>query len=201
MRFTNKGAWSPWQRMGVKRKGNAENRLDPKKRIPLFDMNGNVAGLGVIQSSLDNYNSGPKLVVFGRNGKQFGVSDGYDGAMRAGLSAFKPGKSKGGAGTVGYRLSSSDISILTKYATFEDEMGNKGTDHAADAVSSHAAYEGKSLIIASTEKASPSFKSEFAKTSWGRRKVRAVAPFKKNAFLHDDLLNPGVGCAISARGS
>lgn len=123
--------------MGVKRKGNAENRLDPKKRIPLFDMNGNVAGLGVIQSSLDNYNSGPKLVVFGRNGKQFGVIDGYDGAMRAGLPAFKPGKSKGGAGTVGYRLSSSDISILTKYATFEDEMGNKGTDHAADAVSSH----------------------------------------------------------------
>lgn len=78
--------------------GNAENRIDPKKQIPLYDASGRVAGIGVIQNPVDNYNAGPKLIVFGGNGKQLGMFDGYDGVMRAGLSPFKPGKTKGGAG-------------------------------------------------------------------------------------------------------
>lgn len=72
--------------------GNAENRLDPKKQIPLYDARGRMAGIGVIQNPLNDYNAGPQLVVFGRNGRQMGVFDGYADAMRAGLSPIKPEK-------------------------------------------------------------------------------------------------------------
>lgn len=109
--------------------GNAENRIDPKKQIPLYDASGRVAGIGVIQNPVDNYNANPKLIVFGGNGKQFGMFDGYDGAMRAGFSPFKPDRTKGGSGAGGYKLTQGDVSMLTKYATSEDEMGNKVTDY------------------------------------------------------------------------
>ncbi len=109
--------------------GNAENRIDPKKQIPLYDASGRVAGIGVIQNPVDNYNASPKLIVFGGNGKQFGMFDGYDGAMRAGFSPFKPDRTRGGSGAGGYKLTQGDVSMLTKYATSEDEMGNKVTDY------------------------------------------------------------------------
>lgn len=79
--------------------GNAENRLDPKKQIPLYDASGKASGIGVIQNPVNDYNAGPKLVVFGEDGRQIGMFDGYDGAMRAGLSPLKPEKAKGGDGT------------------------------------------------------------------------------------------------------
>lgn len=94
--------------------GNAENRLDPKKQIPLYDANGKLSGLGVLQSPVNDYNAVQKLVVFGRNGRQIGVFDGYDGAMRAGLLPFKPEKAKGGdgAGKVGPGGGNAHIAML-----------------------------------------------------------------------------------------
>ena len=110
--------------------GNAENRIDPKKQIPLYDASGKASGIGIIQNPVDDYNAGPKLVVFGRDGRQIGVFDGYDGAMRAGLSPFKPEKAKGGAGAGGYKLTQGDVSMLTKYAASENpETGEKSVDY------------------------------------------------------------------------
>lgn len=57
--------------------GNAENRVDPRKQVPLYDRNGNPAGLAVIQNPLD-YNTGPKLFAYGMKGKYLGMFDGYD---------------------------------------------------------------------------------------------------------------------------
>lgn len=84
--FTNAARKAYWGTV----MGNAENRLDPKKQIPLYDASGKMSGIGVIQNPVDDYNAGPKLVVFGRNGSQIGMFDGYDEAMRAGLSPFRP---------------------------------------------------------------------------------------------------------------
>lgn len=115
--------------------GNAENRLDPKKQIPLYDATGKLSGLGVLQSPVNDYNAVQKLVVFGRDGRQIGVFDGYDGAMRAGLSPFKPEKAKGGDGAAkvgagGYKLTNADVNILTKYATSTNaETGEKEIDY------------------------------------------------------------------------
>lgn len=110
--------------------GNAENRLDPKKQIPLYDASGKVSAIGVIQNPVNDYNAGPKLVVFGRDGRQIDMFDGYDGAMRAGLSPFKPEKAKGGDGTGGYKLTQGDVSMLTKYASSENpETGEKSVDY------------------------------------------------------------------------
>lgn len=94
--------------------GNAENRIDPKKQIPLYDANGKLSGLGVLQSPVNDYNAVQKLVVFGRDGRQIGVFDGYDGAMRAGLSPFKPEKTRGNDGTskVGPGGESAHIAML-----------------------------------------------------------------------------------------
>lgn len=121
--------------------GNAENRLDPKKQVPLYDRSGNDVGLAVIQNPLDDYSAGPKLVVFGQNGKQLGVFDGFDQAMAHGLSQFAPqkGKASGGrsgssgaqAGTAGeFTVTQGDTSMCTKYATrMNAETGEKETDY------------------------------------------------------------------------
>ncbi len=114
--------------------GNAENRIDPKKQIPLYNAEGKPTGLGVIQNPLNDYSAGPQLIVFGKDGKQVGAFDGYEGAMRAGYSPFGPQKGKGAGSRAtgangGYTLSQGDISILQKYATSENEMGEKVVDH------------------------------------------------------------------------
>ncbi|WP_165079241.1 MULTISPECIES: hypothetical protein [unclassified Desulfovibrio] len=116
--------------------GNAENRLDPKKQIPLYDGNGRIAGVGIIQNPLDDYGAAPRLFAYGKDGKQLGVFDGINGVMSAGLSPYRPaGAGKGGAGGSGrYSLSSGDVSILNKYATRTDpETGEKTTDYGTAA--------------------------------------------------------------------
>lgn len=75
--------------------GNAENRLDPKKQIPLYDSGGNVVGLGVIQNPVDDYGAQPRLLVFDRRGRQVGVYDGMEGVLQAGMSPYRPAKQKG----------------------------------------------------------------------------------------------------------
>lgn len=75
--------------------GNAENRLDPKKQIPLYDSGGNVVGLGVIQNPVDDYGAQPKLLVFDRRGRQIGMYDGMEGVLQAGMSPYRPAKQKG----------------------------------------------------------------------------------------------------------
>lgn len=75
--------------------GNAENRLDPKKQIPLYDSDGNVVGLGVIQNPVDDYGAQPRLLVFDRRGRQVGVHDGMEGILQAGMSPYRPAKQKG----------------------------------------------------------------------------------------------------------
>lgn len=75
--------------------GNAENRLDPKKQIPLYDSDGNVVGLGVIQNPVDDYGAQPRLLVFDRRGRQVGVYDGMEGILQAGMSPYRPAKQKG----------------------------------------------------------------------------------------------------------
>lgn len=134
--------------------GNAENRLDPKKQVPLYDKNGNPAGLAVIQNPLDDYNSGPKLFAYGMNGKHLGVFDGYDQVMQAGLSPFAPkgvgrgsgrsggggGRGRGGSASGGadgqgnFSLTQSDISMFNKFATTKNEEGEKETDYELSAV-------------------------------------------------------------------
>lgn len=113
--------------------GNAENRLDPKKQIPLYDGNGRLAGVGVIQNPIDDYGALPRLFAYGTNGKQIGVYEGLEGVMRAGLSPYRAsgsGSSGGGGGNGRYSLSSGDVSILNKYATSTDpETGEKATDY------------------------------------------------------------------------
>ncbi|MDE7371116.1 MAG: hypothetical protein K2N07_05135, partial [Desulfovibrio sp.] len=120
--------------------GNAENRLDPKKQIPLYDANGRIAGVGIIQNPLDDYGAAPRLFAYGKDGKQLGVFDGINGVMSAGLSPYRPaGAGKGGAGggasgSRGFNLSSGDVSILNKYATRTDpETGEKTTDYGTAA--------------------------------------------------------------------
>lgn len=78
--------------------GNAKNRLDPQKQIPLYDASGNIAGTGVIQNPVDDYSALPKLLVFDRRGRQIGMYDGMDGVFQAGMSPYKPQKQKGGSG-------------------------------------------------------------------------------------------------------
>lgn len=121
--------------------GNADNRTDPRKVIPLYDKNGNVGGFARIQNPIpteDNpyaYTENSKVIAFGHDGKSLGVFDGYDGVMKYGLSPFAPKKGKGGAGSGaageggGYSLTQGDMSMLQKYATSENEMGEKTVDY------------------------------------------------------------------------
>ena len=115
--------------------GNAENRTDPNRQIPLYNSEGKPTGLGIIQNPLDDYSVGPKLLVYGNGGRQIGTFDGYDGAMKAGYIPFAPPKGKGGAkgGAAGegggYSLTQGDIGALQKYATSENEMGEKSVDY------------------------------------------------------------------------
>ncbi len=121
--------------------GNSDNRTDPKKLIPLYDKNGNVGGFARVQNPIpteDNpyaYRENSKIFAFGHNGQSLGVFDGYDGVMKYGLSPFAPKKGKGGAGggaagaNSGYSLSQGDIGALQKYATSENEMGEKSVDY------------------------------------------------------------------------
>ena len=119
--------------------GNAENRTDPKRQIPLYDSEGKPTGLGIIQNPLDDYSIGPKLLVYGNGGRQVGTFDGYDGAMKAGYIPFAPPKGKGGAkgGAAGegggYSLTQGDIHMLQGYATTKNEMGEKEVDHGTAA--------------------------------------------------------------------
>ena len=84
--------------------GNADNRIDPKKLIPLYDRNGNVGGFGRIQNPLpsekdpDAYMKDPQIQAYGINGQGLGTFNGYEGIMKHGLSPFAPQKGKGGAG-------------------------------------------------------------------------------------------------------
>lgn len=121
--------------------GNADNRTDPRKVIPLYDKNGNVGGFARIQNPIpteDNpyaYTENSKVIAFGHDGKSLGVFDGYDGVMKYGLSPFAPKKGKGGTGSGaagesgGYSLTQGDMSMLQKYATSENEMGEKTVDY------------------------------------------------------------------------
>ena len=119
--------------------GNAENRTDPKRQIPLYNSEGKPTGLGIIQNPLDDYSIGPKLLVYGNGGRQVGTFDGYDGAMKAGYIPFAPPKGKGGAkgGAAGegggYSLTQGDIHMLQGYATTKNEMGEKEVDHGTAA--------------------------------------------------------------------
>ena len=122
--------------------GNGPNRTDVKKQIPLYDKNGSVAALGMIQNPVPTvedplaYMRNSQIFAYDiRNGKQIGVYDGYDGTLSAGLSPFAPQKGKGGAGSGaagesgGYSLTQGDMSMLQKYATSENEMGEKTVDY------------------------------------------------------------------------
>lgn len=139
--------------------GNAQNRIDPKKQIPLYDRNGNFGGMAVIQNPLDDYNAGPKLFVYGKNGKSMGVYDDYQGVMQAGLSPFNPVSARGGragsggrgsgrrggggsvaqgsqpgadySGNGNYKVSDADINAYTKFFTTENEDGEKETDYGS----------------------------------------------------------------------
>lgn len=125
--------------------GNADNRTDPRKLIPLYDKNGNVGGFARIQNPIptkDNpyaYTENSKVFAFGHDGQSLGVFDGYDGVMKYGLSPFAPKKSKGGAGggaageSGGYSLTQGDINILQGYATKINEMGEKEVDYGTAA--------------------------------------------------------------------
>ena len=119
--------------------GNAENRTDPKRQIPLYNSEGKPTGIGIVQNPLDDYSVGPKLLVYGNGGRQIGTFDGYDGAMKAGYIPFAPPKGKGGAkgGAAGegggYSLTQGDINILQGYATTKNEMGEKEVDHGTAA--------------------------------------------------------------------
>lgn len=114
--------------------GNAENRIDPKKQIPLYDSSGNIAGMGVIQNPVDDYSAQPRLLVFDRRGRQVGMYDGMDGVFRAGMSPYKPQKQKGGSGsgtgTGGYKLTDGDRSALRKAFTIVNEKtGEESIQH------------------------------------------------------------------------
>lgn len=116
--------------------GNAENRLDPKKQIPLYDSGGNVVGLGVIQNPVDDYGALPRLLVFDRRGRQVGVYDGMEGVLQAGMSPYRPAKQKGsGNGGTGqtagaFKLTDGDRSALRRACTVMDpNSGEERVDH------------------------------------------------------------------------
>lgn len=137
--------------------GNAQNRLDPKKQIPLYDKEGNFGGMAVIQNPVDDYNAGPKLFVYGKNGKSLGVYDDYQGVMQAGLSPFNTVAGRGGragrggggrrggvgsaaqgsqpgadySGNGNYKVSESDRKSYADYFTTKNEDGEKKTDWSA----------------------------------------------------------------------
>lgn len=118
--------------------GNAQNGANPSKDIILHDRRtGRIGGWAVVQNAvrdpatgLSGYNSKPIYSVFGLDGKPLGKYEGLDGLARGtNLTHLNPGKTRGGASAGGYKLTQGDISMLTKYATSEDEMGNKVTDY------------------------------------------------------------------------
>ena len=113
--------------------GNAENRLDPKKQIPLYDSDGNVVGLGVIQNPVDDYGAQPRLLVFDRRGRQVGVYDGMEGVLQAGMSPYRPAKQKGSGNDQtagGFKLTDGDRSALRRACTVMDpNSGEERVDH------------------------------------------------------------------------
>lgn len=115
--------------------GNAENRLDPKKQIPLYDASGNIAGMGVIQNPVDDYSAQPQLLVFDRKGRQIGMYDGMHGVFQAGMSPYKPQKQKGSGGSGGgstgaYKLTDGDRNALRKaFTTSDTETGEESIDY------------------------------------------------------------------------
>lgn len=116
--------------------GNAENRLDPKKQIPLYDSGGNIVGLGVIQNPVDDYGAQPRLLVFDRRGRQVGVYDGMEGVFQAGMIPYRPAKQKGsgngGTGQTagGFKLTDGDKAALRRaFTTTDPDTGEKRVDH------------------------------------------------------------------------
>ncbi len=123
--------------------GNAENRIDPKKQIPLYDSSGNIAGMGVIQNPVDDYSAQPRLLVFDRRGRQVGMYDGMDGVFRAGMSPYKPQKQKGGgSGSGGGRVNSDSAKLIQTLATIKDADGKDIIDPAIASALTHAAQLG-----------------------------------------------------------
>lgn len=148
--------------------GNAENRIDASKQIPLYDASGDRSGVAVVQNPVDDYNSGPMLEVFGRDGKRIGVFGGYDEVMRHGLSPFKPqlsagngrrgsgesgAKSSEGYAGSGYRWTKDDDSAVTKYATVGNpETGEEEIDYIKRRfIKDFALYTGLSAMDAIAE--------------------------------------------------
>lgn len=72
--------------------GNQINRMDPSKHIRLYDRNGQLAGVGIIQNRIDDYNAKPQILAYDLNGRQFGAFDGFPDIMQHGLSPFDGGE-------------------------------------------------------------------------------------------------------------
>ncbi len=109
---------------------NVENMADYSKHIPLLNSNGRIVGMAIPQNPLDG-SKNTEYDAYGMNGKplgRFDVQGLLQRGMRFGNMVQKP-KGSGGAGAGGYKLTQGDVSMLTKYATSEDEMGNKVTDY------------------------------------------------------------------------
>lgn len=118
--------------------GNAQNGANPSKDIILYDRRtGRIGGWAVVQNAvrdpttgLSGYGHKPIYLVYGMDGKFLGKHEGLDGLARGtNFTHLKPDKAKGGSSAGGYKLTQGDVSMLAKYATSEDEMGNKVTDY------------------------------------------------------------------------
>ena len=109
---------------------NVENMADYSKHIPLLNSNGRIVGMAIPQNPLDG-SKNTEYDAYGMNGKplgRFDVQGLLQRGMRFGNMVQKP-EGSGGSGAGGYKLTQGDVSMLTKYATSEDEMGNKVTDY------------------------------------------------------------------------
>lgn len=112
--------------------GNAENRVDPKKQVALYDRNGRQAGLSIIQNPIDDYASGPKILAYDINGKSLGQFDGYGQLMQRGYSPFAPRKMGRGAagrrGAAGAGFTAAQARLLREAGLYADPKAGRVYD-------------------------------------------------------------------------
>lgn len=124
-------------RMGTIR-SNADALADPKQWIPLTK--GGHTIWAVPQNRHDDYSAAPAYRIVDEGGKMSGMVPNLDtllqqgwgrGDVKAQLAGRqRVGQGKSGASAGGYKLTQGDVSMLTKYAAFENpETGEKSVDY------------------------------------------------------------------------
>lgn len=101
--------------------GNASKRADPKAYAPLYDRNGNVAGMALVQNpwqgegGKSGYGLEPQVEVFDMNGNMRGRFNGFGELGKFGLGPVAPKRAaKSGRKAAGGAAVDPDVAVLAK---------------------------------------------------------------------------------------